>query len=126
MPKGCDCPVCKGDGAFHRVRKNQEGDRKIVSIKCKDCGAMSGVMLIPVEAGAKYASRRCGKNGKRGSRMAMRLESENVRIILENMLNEIDYWAVDGKEAEKQLCYIAGMTDMANAVIKAIKELGGR
>lgn len=55
MPKGCDCPVCKGDGAFHRVRKNKDGDRKIVSIKCKDCGAMSGVMLIPVEAGAKYA-----------------------------------------------------------------------
>ena len=58
--------------------------------------------------------------------MATRLESENVRNILENMLNEIDYWGVDGKEAEKQLCYIAGMTDMANAVIRAIKELGGR
>lgn len=57
--------------------------------------------------------------------MAMRLESENVRIILANMLNDVDYWASEGKDAEKSLCYIAGMCDMADAVIRAIKELGG-
>lgn len=58
--------------------------------------------------------------------MAMRLEKENVRIILGKMLTETDYWGVEGKEAEKNLCYIAGMLDMANAVIQAIEELGGK
>ena len=58
--------------------------------------------------------------------MAMRLESENVRIILLSFLNDMGYWEAEGKDAEKQLCYIAGATDMANAIIKAIKELGGR
>ena len=58
--------------------------------------------------------------------MAMRLETENVRFILSNMLNEMDYCGVEGKEAEKQLCYIAGANDMANAIIKAIVELGGK
>lgn len=58
--------------------------------------------------------------------MAYRLETENVRIILSKMLDDLGYWDCEGKEAEKQLCYIAGMTDMANAVIKAIKELGGK
>lgn len=56
----------------------------------------------------------------------MRLETENVRIILADMLNNIDYWASEGKDAEKSLCYIAGMCDMANAVIEAITEIGGR
>lgn len=58
--------------------------------------------------------------------MAYKLTSDNVRIILSKMLNEIEYWMSDGKDAEKDLCYIAGMNDMANAVIKAIEELGGR
>lgn len=58
--------------------------------------------------------------------MAMRLERENVRIILGLMLNDMSYWEFEGKEAEKQLCYIAGLTDMANAVMKAIEELGGK
>ena len=58
--------------------------------------------------------------------MAMRLEKENVRILLGKMLNDIPYWECNGAEAEKELCYIAGMTDMANAVMKAIEELGGK
>lgn len=58
--------------------------------------------------------------------MAMRLETENVRFILCNLLDEIFYWEHEGKDAEKQLCYIAGVTDMANAVIRAINELGGK
>ena len=57
--------------------------------------------------------------------MTIRLETENVRLILSEVLNNLDYFGVDGKEAEKQLCYIAGANDMANAVIKAIVELGG-
>lgn len=56
----------------------------------------------------------------------MKLETENVRILFLKMLNDLDYWSAEEKEAEKQLCYVAGMTDMANAVIKAIKELGGK
>lgn len=60
--------------------------------------------------------------------MAMKLTTENVRIILSEFIGECisDAFSPDGKEAEKQLCYIAGATDMANAVMKAIKELGGR
>ena len=57
---------------------------------------------------------------------ATKIGTENIRILLVQILNEMDYWCNEGKEAEKQLCYIAGATDMANAVIKAIKELGGK
>lgn len=58
--------------------------------------------------------------------MAFRLSGENVRMIEHEMLSELSYWGFEGKDAEKQLIYIAGIHDMANAVIKAIKELGGR
>lgn len=58
--------------------------------------------------------------------MAMKLEKENVRIILGNILDDVECWAAEGKEAEKQLAYISGLRDMANAVIDAIGELGGK
>lgn len=58
--------------------------------------------------------------------MAYKLCTENVRIILDKMLNDMSYWESEGKEAEKQLCYIAGMKDMADAVCRVIKELGGK
>lgn len=58
--------------------------------------------------------------------MAMKIEKENVRIILGKMLDECSYWEHEGKDAGKLLCYIAGMTDMANAVMRAIEELGGK
>ena len=58
--------------------------------------------------------------------MAYKLGTENVRILLDKMLGEMSYWECEGKDAEKQLCYIAGMKDMADAVCKAIKELGGK
>lgn len=58
--------------------------------------------------------------------MAMRLEKENVRIILMNMISDVDMWDHEDKEAEKRLCYISGLTDMANAVIDAIGQLGGK
>lgn len=57
--------------------------------------------------------------------MAMRLESTNVHIIESQILSELDYWGAENTEAEKTLAYIAGVHDMANAVIKAIRELGG-
>ena len=57
---------------------------------------------------------------------AIRLETENVRLILMEILNGTEYFEPEGKDAEKNLCYIAGALDMANATIKAIKELGGK
>ena len=54
----------------------------------------------------------------------MKLRKENVRIILENILNDVELWAAEDKEAEKQLAYIAGLRDMENAVMEAIDELG--
>lgn len=58
--------------------------------------------------------------------MAMRLEKESVRIILGKLLDECGFWEREGKEAEKLLCYIAGVNDMANEVMQAIEELGGK
>ena len=58
--------------------------------------------------------------------MAMRLEKENVRIILMNILNDMEHYGIEGKDAEHQSSYLAGVLDMANAVIKAIGELGGK
>lgn len=57
----------------------------------------------------------------------MMLEKENVRIILGNILDDdVECWEVEGKEAEKQLAYICGLRDMANGVIEAIGQLGGK
>lgn len=58
--------------------------------------------------------------------MAMKLEKENVRIIFGNILDDLDLYAEDVKKAERQLAYIAGLRDMANAVIDAIGQLGGK
>ena len=58
--------------------------------------------------------------------MAMKLEKENVRIIFGNILNDVEMYADSEKDAEKQLAYIAGLRDMANAVIEAIEDLGGK
>ena len=58
--------------------------------------------------------------------MAMRLEKENVRIILLDLLGDVELWIADEQEAEKQLAYIAGLRDMANAVMDAIVGLGGK
>lgn len=58
--------------------------------------------------------------------MAMRLEKENVRIIFMNLLNNMEHYGLEGKEAEHQASYIAGALDMTNAVIEAIEQLGGK
>lgn len=58
--------------------------------------------------------------------MAMRLETESVRKILMNMMRECDLYGSEGKDAEAMVHYIAGMIDMANAVVEAIRELGGK
>lgn len=58
--------------------------------------------------------------------MAMRLEKENVRIILMNILDDCDLYGLEGKEAEHMASYISGARDMANAVIEAIGQLGGK
>lgn len=56
----------------------------------------------------------------------MKLTSENVRLVENRLLDDIDYWGLDDKEAEKTLAYIAGIRDMASAIIRAIMELGGK
>lgn len=58
--------------------------------------------------------------------MAFRLSSENVMMIERELLDELEYWSTSDKDNSHTLTYIAGVHDMANAVIKAIKELGGR
>ena len=55
----------------------------------------------------------------------MKLNEKDVRIILGNILDDVECWEAEGKEAEKQLAYIAGLRDMANAVIGTIDRLGG-
>ena len=57
--------------------------------------------------------------------MARKMTTENVNILESKMLDEISYWEIEGKDAEKTLAYIAGIHDMANAVRRAIKELRG-
>ena len=57
--------------------------------------------------------------------MAMRLDKENVRIVFMDIVSDALYGYED-KEAEHNASYIAGALDMANAVIRAIEELGGK
>lgn len=58
--------------------------------------------------------------------MAMKLKEENVRIIFMNLLNGMEFYGLEGEDAGYQSCYISGALDMANAVIEAIGELGGK
>ena len=58
--------------------------------------------------------------------MAMKLEKENVHIIFIDLLNGMEFYGLEGKDAEYQSCYISGALDMANAVIEAIEKLGGK
>ena len=58
--------------------------------------------------------------------MAMRLETENVRIILVNILNGCEFYGAEDKNAEHIASYTAGALDMANAVMEAIRGLGGK
>lgn len=55
-----------------------------------------------------------------GMTMAMRLEKENVRIILMDILNSTEYYGLEDKQAEHTASYTAGVLDMA------IEDLGGK
>lgn len=57
--------------------------------------------------------------------MAMKLTTENVNHLEAEILDDLGFWEHESKDAEKLLVYIAGVHDMANAVRKAIRELGG-
>lgn len=57
---------------------------------------------------------------------AIRLETENVLIILMDILTGCEFYGCEGKDAEHISSYTAGALDMANAVIEAIRELGGK
>ena len=43
-----------------------------------------------------------------------------------NLINDMEHYGLEGKDAEYQSCYIAGALDMANAVMEAIVGLGGK
>lgn len=58
--------------------------------------------------------------------MAMKLEKENVRFIFMQLLNNMEHFGLEGKDAEHNASYIAGALDMANAVMDAIGDLGGK
>jgi hypothetical protein len=58
--------------------------------------------------------------------MAMRLDKENVRIVFMDIVSDVPLYGSEDKEAEHNASYIAGALDMANAVIRAIEELGGK
>lgn len=68
----------------------------------------------------------CPKDERGEHGMETRLETEKVRIILFELLNGCDLYGVEGKEAEHFAHYVAGALDMANAVVEAIVELGGK
>lgn len=57
--------------------------------------------------------------------MAMKLTKENVRIIFMKLLDSMEHYGLEGKDAEHQSCYISGALDMANSVMDAIEKLGG-
>ena len=57
--------------------------------------------------------------------MAMKLTTENVRIVEKRILDGLDMWVAEDKEAEKLVHYICGVHDMANEIMRAIQELGG-
>lgn len=58
--------------------------------------------------------------------IVMKLEKENMRIVLGKFLDDVEMFVLDSNKAEKQLAYIAGLRDMANAVMEAIGQLGGK
>lgn len=58
--------------------------------------------------------------------MAMKLEKENVRILFMKLMDNMEHYGLEGKDAEQQSCYIAGALDMANAVMELIGKLGGK
>ena len=57
--------------------------------------------------------------------MAKQLTKDNVREILIECETGLEYWPDTDQEARENLSYIAGLKDMANAVIQKITELGG-
>lgn len=57
--------------------------------------------------------------------MAEHLTKDDVRKILLESLHGEDFYPGDGDLARENLAYIAGLVDMANAVIRKITELGG-
>lgn len=57
--------------------------------------------------------------------MAYKLTTENVNLVENEILNAISYWGSDEKEASRTLAYISGVHEMANAVRRAINDLGG-
>ena len=50
--------------------------------------------------------------------------SDNVLRVENDMMDELELWPAGGSDqAGHMMAYIAGMHDMANAIIKEIKEI---
>ena len=58
--------------------------------------------------------------------MATKLTVENINIIENKLLDCLELWETDADCAKLTVAYIGGIHDMANAVRKAIMELGSK
>ena len=58
--------------------------------------------------------------------MAMKLTRENIDIIENELLDCLEFWEMDADCAKLTIAWIGGIHEMANAVRKAIVELGGK
>lgn len=57
---------------------------------------------------------------------SIKLEKENVRIAALDLLNDLELYGAENEEAKKLCCYVSGVLDMTNAVMRAIEDLGGK
>ena len=51
----------------------------------------------------------------------MKITADNITHIEHELLDGLEFWDFSDGNAEKSMTYIAGIHDMANAVIAAIK-----
>nr|DAH18431.1 MAG TPA: hypothetical protein [Caudoviricetes sp.] len=52
----------------------------------------------------------------------MKIDEEIIFKCLRSILRDVDYYGQDGKDAERTLCYINGVVDMATELINRINE----
>lgn len=57
---------------------------------------------------------------------SIKLEKENVRIVALDLLNDLELYGVENEEAKGLCCYVSGVLDMTNTVMRAIEDLGGK
>lgn len=57
---------------------------------------------------------------------SIKFEKENVRIAALDLLNDLELYGAENEEAKELCCYVSGVLDMTNAVMRAIEDLGGK